>query len=132
MKSTFMALLRVMVLFSPDIFAKSSMNIFGCNLSIPDGFDASYRSDGSITFMYSGSSVNVHKFGGHMKGGRVGVSALEVTNSRLGSLFVAEAVRTNIQTGMATKLVAITDENVELTIIGPLADRWKYSVRDCD
>lgn len=124
--------LLFVVVFSPHAFGEGAINAIGCKVYLPDNYEGYYRADGSLTFSYGGSSINLSKFSGYLKGGIVGNDELSIKEFKSNGLNVVIGKKENRVTKSAVDIVQITDGVTKISIIGDMAKDWEKIIRDCD
>jgi hypothetical protein len=97
------------ILLSPSALGQGVINVLGCRLYLPPNFESYYRSDGSMSFNYGESSINISKFGGYLKGGIVGNDELTVSEFKEGGLNFVYGTKINRVTKSAINIIQITD-----------------------
>ncbi|HEU4662800.1 MAG TPA: hypothetical protein VFS55_02085 [Dokdonella sp.] len=112
--------------------APGYVDTLGCRLHVPDGYEGNYRSDGSMSFMYPGSSINLKKLSGDLQSRVVGEQELEVKKSKWHGLDVAEGRKVNRKSGSILDFVKLSDGKTQLFILGPMVKDWKKFVVDCN
>ena len=120
------------ILLSPNALGQGVINVLGCRLYLPPNFESYYRSDGSMSFNYGESSINISKFGGYLKGGIVGNDELTVSEFKEGGLNFVYGAKINRVTKSAIDIIQITDGVSRLSIIGSMAKEWRSIFKDCN
>jgi len=119
-------------IFSSSAFGGNYINALGCKIFLPGDFEAYYKSDGSLSFNYGGSSINLSKFSGYLRAGVVGNDELTTKEFREHGLNIIIGTKENKITKSIMHIVQISDGVIRLSIIGDMAKDWNGIVRECD
>lgn len=128
-----MKIIFLSLMLSP-LSAKSEahINVLGCKLYLPDNYDGNYRSDGSLSIYIDGSSINLSKFDGYLKGGRAGGKDIVVNEEHKYGLKIIHWYEIDRKSGSTkNNVVQISDGVTRLFIIGSMSKNWKEIFKDC-
>jgi len=103
----------------------TNINVFGCSMTLTDGFEVQIFRDGTSTFNYKDSSVSFKKFEAIPQTNETERLKLEAKTETLGSIFATTAVSINKQSGRKSTAIQITDKEVQIIITGKMTDSWR-------